>query len=207
VRTIKNRFGPANELGIFEMMGSGLKAVEKPSGLFLSHTDVMNPGSAVLCCMEGSRPLLVEVQALVSRTHFGTPRRLATGVDPQRLALLCAVLEKRLDVNLWDQDIYLNVVGGLQVEEPAADLGIVGAILSSLFNKPIAPSTLIFGEVGLGGEVRPAMFPEMRLKEAHALGFKRGLVPMQPLAGEAPAGMEAVGVQNLQQAQREFFTG
>jgi len=117
VRTIKNRFGPANELGIFEMVSSGLKPVEKPSALFLSQAGCMNAGSAVLCCMEGSRPLLVEIQALVSRTHFGTPRRLATGVDPQRLALVSAVLEKRVGVNLWDQDIYLNVVGGLQVEE------------------------------------------------------------------------------------------
>lgn len=207
VRTIKNRFGPANELGIFEMVSSGLRAVEKASGLFLSHSEKMSPGSAVLCCMEGSRPLLVEVQALVSRTHFGTPRRLATGVDPQRLALLCAVLEKRLGVNLWDQDIYLNVVGGLQVEEPAADLGIAAAILSSLFNRPIAPSTLIFGEVDLGGEVRPAMFPEIRLKEAHALGFKRGVIPTQSLSDDVPSGIETVPVRNLQEAQADFFEG
>src|SRR5207249_2914228 len=108
VRTIKNRFGPANELGIFEMAGSGLRAVEKPSALFLSNSQHMSPGSVVLACVEGSRPLLVEIQALVSRTHFGTPRRLATGVDPQRLALIAAVLEKRLGVTLWDPDIYLD---------------------------------------------------------------------------------------------------
>src|SRR6185295_11321977 len=177
VRTIKNRFGPTNELGIFEMAASGLIAVEKPSALFLSQTDAMGPGSAVLCCVEGSRPLLAEIQALVSRTHFGTPRRLATGVDPQRLALICAVLERRLGVNLWDQDIYLNVVGGLEVGEPAADLAIAAAILSSLFNRPIPSSTLVFGEIGLGGEVRPAIFPEIRLKESSLLGFKRGIVP------------------------------
>lgn len=205
VRTIKNRFGPANELGIFEMASSGLRAVEKASGLFLSQTDTMNPGSAVLCCVEGSRPLLVEIQALVSRTHFGTPRRLATGVDPQRLALISAVLEKRLGVNLWDQDIYLNVVGGLQVEEPAADLAIVGAILSSLFNRPIAPSTLIYGEVGLGGEVRPAMFPEIRLKEAYLLGFKRAVMPAQAVSGDLPGSMETVQVRNLQESQPAFF--
>src|SRR2546430_310764 len=161
------------------MVSTGLKPVGKPSALFLSQTGSMNPGSAVLCCMEGSRPLLVEIQALVSRTHFGTPRRLATGVDPQRLALISAVLEKRLGVSLWDQDIYLNVVGGLQVEEPAADLAIVGAILSSLFGKPIGPSTVTFGEVGLGGEVRSAMFTEIRLKEASLLGFKRVILPAQ----------------------------
>src|SRR5256886_4914171 len=161
------------------MVSTGLKPVGKPSALFLSQAESMKPGSVVLCCMEGTRPLLIEIQALVSRTHFGTPRRLATGVDPQRLALVAAVLEKRLGVNLWDQDIYLNVVGGLQVEEPAADLAIVGAMLSSLFNKPIAPSTVIFGEVGLAGEVRPAMFPETRLKEASMLGFKRVILPAQ----------------------------
>ena len=206
VRTIKNRFGPANELGIFEMLSSGLKPVEKPSALFLSQTQSLNPGSSVLCCMEGSRPLLVEIQALVSRTHFGTPRRLATGVDPQRLALISAVLEKRLGVSLWDQDIYLNVVGGLQVDEPAADLAIVGAILSSLFGKPISPSTVIFGEVGLGGEVRSAMFTEIRLKEASVLGFKRGIVPQQSIAEESPSLVETLRVRDLRQAQEVFFS-
>lgn len=205
VRTIKNRFGPANELGIFEMMGGGLKPVEKPSALFLSQTQSLSPGSAVLCCVEGSRPLLVEIQALVSRTHFGTPRRLATGVDPQRLALISAVLEKRLGVSLWDQDIYLNVVGGLQVEEPAADLAIAGAILSSLFGRPIAPSTVIFGEIGLGGEVRSAMFAEIRLKEASVLGFKRGIIPAQSIAEETPSLVETLRVNDLRQAQEVFF--
>lgn len=205
VRTIKNRFGPANELGIFEMVSSGLRAVEKPSALFLSQAESMNPGSAVLCCIEGSRPLLVEIQALVTRTHFGAPRRLATGVEPQRLALVAAVLEKRLGVNLWDQDIFLNVVGGLQVAEPAADLAIVGAILSSLFNRPITPSTLIFGEVGLGGEVRAAMFPEIRLKEASVLGFRRGVIPSQPPGHELRLSMDIVRVCDLKQAQEAFF--
>ena len=205
VRTIKNRFGPANELGIFEMMSSGLKPVEKPSGLFLSQTQSMSPGSAVLCCMEGTRPLLVEMQALVSRTHFGAPRRLATGVDPQRLALISAVLEKRLGVNLWDQDIYLNVVGGLEVDEPAADLAIVGAILSSLFGKPIASSTVVFGEVGLGGEVRSAMFSDVRLKEASLLGFKRGIIPAQSNVEESPSLVETLRVRDVRQAQEVLF--
>src|SRR5437867_851854 len=205
VRTIKNRFGPANELGIFEMASSGLRPVEKPSALFLSQTESMNPGSAILCCIQGSRPLLVEIQALVSRTHVGTPRRLATGVDPQRLALVAAVLEKRAGVNLWDQDIYLNVVGGLQVEEPAADLAITGAILSSLFSRPIAPSTIMFGEVGLGGEVRPAIFPEIRLKEAAILGFSRAITPSQPIAQEGGGKLETVRVRDIQQAQEVFF--
>jgi DNA repair protein RadA/Sms len=166
----------------------------------------MKPGSAVVSCVEGSRPLLVEIQALVSRTHFGAPRRLATGVDPQRLALLSAVLEKRLGVDLWDQDIYLNVVGGLEVEEPAADLAIVAAILSSLLNKPLMGSTVVFGEVGLGGEIRPAMFSEMRLKEALMLGFTRAVTPVHstPLDLRSSS-MEILTVRNIQEAQSALF--
>jgi DNA repair protein RadA/Sms len=205
VRTMKNRFGPANELGIFEMVGSGLRPVEKPSGLFLSQSESNNPGSAVLSCVEGSRPLLVEIQALVSRTHFGAPRRLATGVDPQRLALLSAVLEKRLGVNLWDQDIYLNVVGGLEVEEPAADLPIVAAILSSLFNKPVLASTVVFGEIGLGGEIRPAISADLRLKEALMLGFRRAVTPVRTGTDEPPGKIEVFQVRNLQDAQEALF--
>jgi DNA repair protein RadA/Sms len=205
VRTIKNRFGPANELGIFEMAGSGLRAVEKPSAFFLSHAETMRPGSVILACVEGSRPLLVEIQALVSRTHFGTPRRLATGVDPQRLALISAVLEKRLGVNLWDQDIYLNVVGGLEVEEPAADLAIVAAILSSLFNRPLSASSVVFGEVGLSGEVRPAMFPVLRLKEAAMLGFKSAVIPSQALSDEIDGSLQTIPVTNIQEAQSSLF--
>ncbi len=205
VRTIKNRFGPANELGIFEMAGSGLRPVEKPSALFLSNSQAMTPGSIVLACVEGSRPLLVEIQALVSRTHFGAPRRLATGVDPQRLALISAVLEKRLGVNLWDQDIYLNVAGGLEVEEPAADLAIAAAILSSLFNRPVNASTTVFGEVGLGGEIRPAMFPGLRLKEAAMLGFTTAVMPAQSLNDESDGKIQIVPVRNIQEAQSCLF--
>ena len=157
-----------------------------------------------MSCVEGSRPLLVEIQALVSRTHFGTPRRLATGVDPQRLALLAAVLEKRLGVNLWDQDIYLNVVGGLEVVEPAADLAIVAAILSSLLNRPLPGSTVVFGEVGLGGEIRPTMFTEMRLKEALMLGFTRAVTPIQTPALEF-RGMEIRQARNVQEAQEALL--
>ena len=153
MRTVKNRFGPANELGIFEMGSNGLRGVENPSGLFLSDREVLDAGSAIVCCIEGSRPLLVELQALVSETHFGTPRRLTTGVDPQRLSLLAAVIEKRLEISLRSKDIYLNVVGGLEIDEPAADLAVVGAILSSYLNRPIRSSTIVFGEVGLGGEL------------------------------------------------------
>jgi len=204
VRTIKNRFGPTNELGIFEMSSIGLIAVEKPSALFLSRSRTIGPGCAVLCCVEGSRPLLVEIQALVSRTHFGAPRRLATGVDAQRLSLICAVLEKRLGVNLWDQDIYLNVVGGLEVEEPAADLAISAAILSSLFNRAITSSTFLFGEVGLGGEVRSATFSEIRLREASMLGFSRAVVPAEGANGVFP-NLELLRVSNLREAQESLF--
>jgi DNA repair protein RadA/Sms len=205
VRTIKNRFGPANELGIFEMAGSGLRPVEKPSALFLSRSQTMKPGSAVLSCVEGSRPLLVEIQALVSRTHFGAPRRLATGVDPQRLALLAAVLEKRLGVNLWEQDIYLNVVGGLEVAEPAADLAIVAAILSSLFNKPISASTVVFGEIGLGGEIRPGISAELRLKEAAMLGFDRAIIPAHDEGVGKNAAIRVLPVGNIQEASQILF--
>jgi DNA repair protein RadA/Sms len=206
VRTIKNRFGPANELGIFEMAGSGLRPVEKPSALFLSQSQATKPGSAVVSCVEGSRPLLVEIQALVSRTHFGAPRRLATGVDPQRLSLLAAVLEKRLGVNLWDQDIYLNVVGGLEVTEPAADLAIVAAILSSLFNKPLVPSTVVFGEIGLGGEIRSTMFTGLRLKEARLLGLTRAVIPVQTNASDiTAAGIAVLPALNIQEAQSALF--
>jgi DNA repair protein RadA/Sms len=203
VRTIKNRFGPANELGIFEMAGAGLKAVERPSALFLSNGRETGPGSVVVACIEGTRPLLIEIQALVSRTHFGAPRRLATGVDPQRLALLAAVLEKRLGVNLWDQDIYLNVVGGLEVGEPAADLGIALAILSSLLNRAVPTSTLIFGEVGLGGEVRPVLFPELRLKEAAMLGFHSAVIPPGPPVENA--GLQVTAVRQLAEARETLF--
>jgi DNA repair protein RadA/Sms len=207
VRTIKNRFGPANELGIFEMAGSGLRPVEKPSALFLSQSRAMKPGSSVVACVEGSRPLLVEIQALVTRTHFGTPRRLATGVDPQRLALLSAVLEKRLGVELWYQDIYLNVVGGLEVEEPAADLAIVSAILSSLFNKPLRPSTIVFGEVGLGGEIRPAIFAGLRLKEALMLGFSSAIIPENSKPETTEGGIQVTPVGHLAAARQALFEG
>ena len=204
VRTIKNRFGAANELGIFEMTARGLVAVESPGGLFLSHRDTPDAGSVVVCSVEGSRPLLVELQALVSRTHLGTPRRFTTGVNPQRLALICAVIEKRLGVHLYDQDIYLNVVGGLEISEPAADLGIAVAILSSFLNRPMPQATLVFGEVGLGGEIRTCLHPGMRLKEAANLGFRRAVLPA-PTVSEIPADFESVSVVNLNEAIDVLF--
>jgi len=204
IRTIKNRFGAANELGIFEMTAEGLRPVEAASGLFPSHRESLDAGCAVVCCVEGTRPLLVELQALVSRTHLGTPRRLTTGVDPQRLALIAAVIEKRLGIHLWDQDIYLNVVGGLEIDEPAADLGIAAAILSSFLNRPLPSETVVFGEVGLGGEIRSCLHPGLRGKEAASLGFKSALVPSQTIA-DAPEGFKCIQVENLHQAIDKLF--
>lgn len=204
VRTIKNRFGAANELGVFEMASDGLRPVENPSGLFLSHREELEAGSAVTCSVEGSRPFLIEIQALVSRTHFGTPRRLTKGVDTQRLALVAAVIEKRLGVNLWDQDIYLNVVGGLEIDEPAADLAVAASVLSSLLNRPLPPSTIVFGEVGLNGEVRPCLYPELRLKEAASLGFSGAILPAGTLA-EDGLRIRRVGVASLGEAVTALF--
>ncbi len=204
VRTIKNRFGAANELGIFEMTAGGLKAAEAPGSLFLSHRDTPESGSAVVCAVEGTRPLLVELQALVTRTHLGTPRRFTTGVDTQRLALISAVIEKRLGIHLWDQDIYLNVVGGLEIDEPAADLGIAAAILSSFLNRPMPQATVVFGEVGLGGEVRRCLHPGVRLKEAANLGFRRAILPAQTVS-EVPSAFESISVGSLNEAIDALF--
>ncbi len=204
VRTIKNRFGRANELGIFEMTAEGLRAVDKPSAMFLSGGRNLEPGSAVVCCVEGTRPLLVEIQALVSQTHLGTARRLATGVDPQRLAMLVAVIEKRLGIRLWDQDIYINVVGGLDIDEPAADLGVVAAILSSFLNRAVPAGTVLFGEIGLNGEIRSGLHAEMRIREASSLGFETGIVPLKTSPG-GTSGFRTTPVENLHQAVDALF--
>ena len=154
VRAIKNRFGAVSELGVFEMTGAGLKAVPNPSQLFLAERPTATPGSAVLCCVEGSRPLLVEVQALVSTATYGTARRMAVGIDTGRVSLLLAVLEKRAGLVLVGEDVYVNIAGGMSIDEPAADLAVLAALSSSVRNRPIPQSTAVFGEVGLGGEVR-----------------------------------------------------
>jgi DNA repair protein RadA/Sms len=177
LRTVKNRFGSTNEIGVFEMKESGLAGVDNPSALFLAERPVNVPGSVVLPCVEGTRPILVEVQALVSRSSLGTARRTAIGADPQRLALLTAVLEKKLGVTLFDHDIFLNIAGGIRIVEPALDLGVVVALLSSFLEKPINASTVVCGEVGLAGEVRAVGQMEMRLREAGRLGFTTFLMP------------------------------
>jgi DNA repair protein RadA/Sms len=201
VRAVKNRFGAVSELGVFEMTGKGLKGVPNPSALFLAERPQNVAGSAVLCCMEGSRPLLVEVQALVSTSSYGNAKRMASGIDQNRLSLLLAVLEKRAGLNLLGEDVFINVAGGMTVDEPAADLAVVAAVASSLRNRPIRPGTAVFGEVGLAGEVRGAPQAALRIREAAQMGFTRVIVPDGNIArDEAPAGCELVPVRNVGEA-------
>lgn len=177
LRTVKNRFGSTNELGVFEMKEEGLVEVKNPSEIFLAERPLDVAGSVVIPSVEGTRPILVEVQALVSPTNLGTARRTAIGADPQRLALLCAVLEKKAGMDLYGHDIFLNIAGGLRIDEPALDLGVISALASSLLEKPIPSVNVLCGEVGLAGEVRAASQVEMRVKEAERLGFTRFIMP------------------------------
>lgn len=173
IRAVKNRYGSTNEIGVFEMKESGLVQVGNPSRIFLEERPINTSGSIVIPCLEGTRPLLLEIQALVTPSPLGMPRRTAVGVDHNRISLLVAVLAKRIGLELGDQDIFVNVAGGLRVDEPAADLGIVAAMISSLLNKPVDPEMVIFGEVGLAGEVRGVIQPETRIKEAEKMGFTK----------------------------------
>ncbi len=177
LRAVKNRFGASNEIGVFEMKDSGLQEVFNPSEIFLTQRSIDVSGSVVVSCMEGSRPLLVEIQALVSPTNLGVPRRTSIGVDHHRVSLLAAVLERQLTTNLYNKDIFLNVAGGVKVDEPAVDLGIVVAMASSVLNKPVDNKTAFLGEVGLTGEVRGVSQVEVRLKEASKLGFESCVLP------------------------------
>jgi DNA repair protein RadA/Sms len=201
VRAVKNRFGAVSELGVFEMTGTGLRAVPNPSQLFLAERQAGAPGSAVLCCVEGSRPLLVEVQALVSTSTYGNARRMASGLDQNRLTLLLAVLEKRAGLNLIADDVFVNVAGGISVDEPAADLGIVAAVASSVRNRPITAGTAVFGEVGLAGEVRGISRAALRVREAAQMGFTRCVMPRGNCAPEdVPAGFEVLEVKTVSDA-------
>lgn len=177
LRAVKNRFGSANEIGVFEMAKDGLCEVRNPSQLFLSERPQNTSGSVVVCTLEGTRPILVEVQALASPSPLAMPRRVATGFDLNRVALLIAILEKRVGLHLHGEDVYLNIAGGIRVSEPAADLGVAAAIASSFRDRPIDPRTVIMGEVGLGGEVRAIPHLDARLREAEKLGFRRALIP------------------------------
>ena len=200
VRAVKNRFGAVSELGIFEMTGAGLRPVANPSALFLAERQAGAAGSAVLATMEGTRPMLVEVQALVSPTSFGTPRRMSLGIDPNRTNLLLAVLEKRVGLELLGDDVFVSVAGGLEVDEPAADLGVAAAVASSFRNRPLPPHTVLFGEVGLGGEVRGAGQAGLRVREAAQMGFTRCLLPARNVPDEAPPGIRLTGVHTLEEA-------
>ena len=205
VRAVKNRFGAVSELGVFEMTGAGLQAVLNPSRLFVSERAASVPGSVVLCAVEGSRPILVEVQALVCTGAYGTARRTASGLEQNRLSLLLAVLEKRAGLSLAAEDVFVNIAGGLTVNEPAADLGVVAAVASSLRNRAVRPGTAVFGEVGLGGEVRGAPHAGLRLKEASQLGFTRCVMPeSDDVVISGGDGCERVGVRTVEEALEEI---
>ena len=206
IRATKNRFGAANEIGVFEMTNSGLIPVGNPSELFLQERPENATGSVVTVCMEGTRPMLVEVQALVSGTKFGTGRRMTQGFDHNRTSLLIAVLEKRLGFQLAGDDVFVNVAGGMEIDEPAADLGIIAAIASSFRNLQVPPETAVFGEIGLTGEVRGVLQAQARAREAQTLGFKKLILPESNKKGlEKLLGIRVVGVKNLEQAMEELF--
>ncbi|MFH5186665.1 DNA repair protein RadA [Paenibacillus sp. TAB 01] len=201
LRAVKNRFGATNEIGIFEMQESGLVEVSNPSELFLSERPLGVSGSTVVASMEGTRPVLVELQALVSSTNFPSPRRMATGIDHNRLSLIIAVLEKRMGMFLANQDAYVNVAGGVKLDEPAVDLAIAVSIASSLREQPTQPFDVVFGEVGLTGEVRGVSRVDQRVKEAEKLGFRRVILPEKSLKGwTAPSGIEIIGVSTVSEA-------
>jgi len=206
LRTVKNRFGSTNEIGVFEMKQQGLQPVDNPSALFLAERPVDVPGSVVVASMEGTRPILVELQALVSPTALGTARRTTLGLDHNRVALLVAILEKKMGLQLSSHDIFLNVAGGVRIDEPAADLGAVLAVASSFLDRPIDPHTLVIGEVGLAGEVRSIGQAEARVREAAKLGFARCILP-EGARRQLPivAGVEVRGVQSLQEAWDLLF--
>ena len=206
VRAVKNRFGAANEVGVFEMTGAGLVPVANPSQMFLQERPLNAAGSIVTACMEGTRPLLVEIQALVSGTKYGTGKRMTQGLDQNRVALLIAMLEKRAGLQLTGDDVFVNIAGGLEVDEPAADLGVVTAIVSSFKNTIVDPHTAVFGEIGLTGEVRGAMQASVRAREAQALGFKKIVLPASNVAGlERLLGVRVVGVRSVDEALDELF--
>ncbi|MCK5530650.1 MAG: DNA repair protein RadA [Halopseudomonas aestusnigri] len=205
LRAVKNRFGAVNELGVFAMTDKGLKEVANPSAIFLSRYDAPIPGSVVMATWEGSRPMLVEVQALVDTSHLGNPRRVTLGLDQNRLAMLLAVLHRHGGVATYDQDVFVNVVGGVKVLETAADLALLAAVMSSLRNRPLPMDLMVFGELGLSGEIRPVPSGQERLKEAAKHGFTRAIVPKANAPKEAPKGMQVIAVTRLDQALAAIF--
>lgn len=208
IRAVKNRFGSTNEIGIFEMKGDGLREVLNPSEVMLAGRPENVSGSSVVCSLEGTRPVLVEIQALTSATAFGMPRRMATGIDYNRVVLLMAVLEKRVGMQLQTYDAYINVVGGLKLDEPACDLGIVCAIASSFRNIPIDSKTVVVGELGLTGEVRGVNFIEKRILEAQKLGFEKCIIPYENLKTiEGDTDIKVIGVKNIYEVLEEVLGG
>lgn len=206
LRSVKNRFGSTHEIGVFEMKETGMEEVTSPSELFLSGRSQAASGSAVIASLEGTRPILVEIQALVVPTHYGVPRRTAQGVDINRVSLLVAVIEKRLGISLSNQDIYLNIAGGIRIDEPGADLGIIISILSSIKNQPIGPDWVIFGEVGLSGEIRGIHRAEVRVREAIRLGFRHILLPKQNRQKlKGIKGVDLIDIEHIREAVERLF--
>ena len=202
IRAVKNRFGAVNELGVFAMTEKGLRGVSNPSKLFLSDHGKPVAGACVLATLEGTRPLLVEIQALVDPAHTPNARRLSVGLEANRLAMLLAVLHRHAGIATWEQDVFVNAVGGVRIGEPAADLAVCLAVVSSLTDKPIASKVAAFGEIGLAGEVRPAVRGQERLKEAAKLGFERAIVPKANSPKAKIAGLEVLAVERIDQAVR-----
>ncbi len=205
LRAVKNRFGAVNELGVFAMTDRGLKEVSNPSAIFLNRAQAAVAGSIVMATWEGSRPMLVEVQALVDTSHLANPRRVTVGLDHNRLAMLLAVLHRHGGIATHDQDVFLNVVGGVKVLETASDLALMAAIMSSLRNRPLAHDLLVFGEIGLSGEIRPVPSGQERLKEAAKHGFKQAIVPKANAPKQSPAGMQVIAVERMEQALDALF--
>jgi len=204
IRAFKNRFGAVNELGVFAMTEKGLREVANPSALFLSHHDSQVAGSCITVTMEGTRPLLIEIQALVDESHAPSPKRLCVGLEQNRLAMLLAVLHRHAGIPCFDQDVFINAVGGVKIAEPAVDLAVILSIVSSLKNKSLDNKLIVFGEVGLAGEVRPVQGGQMRLKEAAKLGFSKAIVPKSNAPKAKIAGLEVIAVERLDQALQQL---
>ena len=206
LRGIKNRYGPTNEIAVFEMTGEGIREVTNPSEFFMGQRSLDSPGSVVVPCMEGSRPLLVEIQSLVTPTNFGVPRRAAIGLDPNRLALLVAVLEKKMGIPLGEQDIFVNAAGGLKIVETAVDLGVIAAIASSFYDRSVPQDMAVFGEVGLAGEVRGVMQGDVRIQETIRMGFRSCVCPNRYQNWEgAESTFRVVGIQEVKEALKKIL--
>jgi DNA repair protein RadA/Sms len=205
IRAIKNRFGAVNEVGVFAMTDTGLKEVSNPSAMFVQQGESDSTGRVVLASQEGTRPLLVEVQALVDQSHLGNPRRVTVGLDQQRLAMLLAVMNRHSGISLYDQDVFVNVIGGIKAHEPAADLAIAMAVFSSFRNRQLPQNLAVFGEVGLTGEIRPVQRGLDRIKEAAKLGFTKVIVPYANISGSQKLDVDVIPAKNLSRALQLAF--